>query len=596
MLLHAVTVGGIPHWINNIPGMRVRSSNGPWQEEMEHFFTSMVAMAKPFLASNGGPIILAQIENEFHWNDTNYINWCGKLVQQVDAGIPFIMCNGYSASNTINTCNGNDCTKYAESHAVNFPGQPLVWTENEGWFQTWNTKPLTDHDNRSASDMAFVVMKWFARGGAHHNYYMWYGGNNFDRRAAGSCIATEYATGVNLQSDGLANEPKKTHLQRLHIFLSKFGDVLLNTSSQVNNKQTVLVFNSTSGVFVNATEQYAYIYKSYYGAVAFLENSGAATALVKFMNHSFTLPSFSSSLIEMATLSELYNSAKLKSYDLPTQRVYSTLLNNLQWRVWKEASPTELSGNLTTSNHPLEQLNVTADLTDYLFYQTNITGVATGVVDVRIESRVSNAFLAYIDGKFQSSAEFCTHDEGPMNYSLPVNTVMGQLHLLTVLSVSLGVNTHTEPGQFDLKGITGDVFIGSENITSHLWIQRAMLDGERLKVFTASGARTVTWSDNWKQYTNQSLVWYEVIFDAPIVKAYSSLLLDLKGMGRGYIYLNGESLGRYWLTVVGGVYVQRYYTVPQSLLTKTGNLLTLGEELGAVDAGSVQLVQSTMVV
>jgi hypothetical protein len=42
---------------------------------------------------------------------------------------------GYSAPQTINTCNGNDCAaSYAPSHAQQYPNQPLAWTENEGWF------------------------------------------------------------------------------------------------------------------------------------------------------------------------------------------------------------------------------------------------------------------------------------------------------------------------------------------------------------------------------------------------------------------------------------------------------------------------------
>jgi len=112
--------------------MAVRSSNDPWKEEMRRFFIDIVNMARPHLASNGGPIILGQVENEYHWNDPDYISWCGSLVKEVDVGIPFLMCNGDSANNTINTCNGNDCTTYAEKHGKIYPGQPLVWTENEG--------------------------------------------------------------------------------------------------------------------------------------------------------------------------------------------------------------------------------------------------------------------------------------------------------------------------------------------------------------------------------------------------------------------------------------------------------------------------------
>lgn len=67
---------------------------------MERFFTDMADMARPLMAPNGGPIILGQVENEFRWKDPDYIDWCGNLVKKTNTGIPFLMCNGYSASNT----------------------------------------------------------------------------------------------------------------------------------------------------------------------------------------------------------------------------------------------------------------------------------------------------------------------------------------------------------------------------------------------------------------------------------------------------------------------------------------------------------------
>lgn len=85
------TNGGLPVWLNWIPHMRVRSSNAAWQAEMVRFVTHMVDMARPFLASNGGPIVLAQIENEFTAEDPAYVAWCGALVRDLNTSIPWVM-------------------------------------------------------------------------------------------------------------------------------------------------------------------------------------------------------------------------------------------------------------------------------------------------------------------------------------------------------------------------------------------------------------------------------------------------------------------------------------------------------------------------
>jgi hypothetical protein len=587
--------GAIPHWINDIPGMYVRSNNTQWELAMQQFFTDMADLARPLMSPSGGPIILAQVENEFRWKDPDYIDWCGRLVKEIAAGIPFLMCNGYSASNTINTFNGDDGSKYAEHHTRDYPGEPLVWTEDEGWFQEWDKEPLVGRDNRTPEDMAYVVMKWFARGGAHHNYYMWYGGNNFGR-LAGSCITTMYSDGVNLHSDMLPHEPKKTHLSKLDDLLAAYSVSLLHSPSQVNNVTKVMVFNETVDKFIDSKYQFAYVYDAAGRGVAFIENSVNEIALVEFRGADFTLPGLSSSLVDLSTRepTEVYNSGKVHSSGLPTKRVYTQLSGKFPWRVWQE-NVTNLQGGFT-ADHTLEQLSVTRDLSDYLFYQTTFIGSVTGTVNLTVGSRIANSLLAFVDGQLQSIGGYCTHGEGDMNYTLTVGTQEGKQHQLTILSVSLGVNTRTEPGEFDLKGITGDVFLGGKNITGGSWLHRARLAGEIMNVFTVNGSKNVTWSADYVKYTGQPVVWYQHTFSSPTVKTGHSLLLDLRGMQRGYLYLNGVNLGRYWLTRVNGVYVQRYYYLPQSLLTGGDNLLVLAEEIGALAPETVQIVTSTFVV
>ena len=98
---------------------------------MKSFVDEISNQARPYLAKNGGPIILAQIENEYHGGDHTYVEWCGQLAESQNFDIPWVMCNGESANNTINTCNGNQCyNSYVPSHASKFPGQPLAWYEH----------------------------------------------------------------------------------------------------------------------------------------------------------------------------------------------------------------------------------------------------------------------------------------------------------------------------------------------------------------------------------------------------------------------------------------------------------------------------------
>ena len=89
-----------------------------------------------------------QVENELHTSDKAYVDYCGKLAEDTDVPIAWGMCNGASADNTINTCNGGDCTKFIEENGQNgrvLIDQPALWTENwMGWFDSWGGSPAGD--------------------------------------------------------------------------------------------------------------------------------------------------------------------------------------------------------------------------------------------------------------------------------------------------------------------------------------------------------------------------------------------------------------------------------------------------------------------
>jgi beta-galactosidase GanA len=116
------TYGGIPAWLGLKPGVRFRQSNPIWQTAMERWFNVVVgAMAKARLfATQGGPIVLVQVENELQPTDVAYVAWCGEMaaraLKAASVNVPLTMCNGETANNTINTC--NVCVRFAQRPAL----------------------------------------------------------------------------------------------------------------------------------------------------------------------------------------------------------------------------------------------------------------------------------------------------------------------------------------------------------------------------------------------------------------------------------------------------------------------------------------------
>ena len=177
--------GGYPYDLANIDGLVSRSKSPAWEAYMKAVVLNVTREFRGYFADRGGPIALGQVENELHANqqDANkpdsYVAWCGALVEETEIKIPWGMCNGASANNTINTCNSGDCTSFIEANGQNgrvLIDQPALWTENwMGWFANWGyPRQLSWFSWQSTGQSAYKaygILRWMARGGSHVNFY-----------------------------------------------------------------------------------------------------------------------------------------------------------------------------------------------------------------------------------------------------------------------------------------------------------------------------------------------------------------------------------------------------------------------------------------
>lgn len=127
-------LGGIPSWLKLKEGVVFRTMNEVWLEASQRFVSEVVKRVEPFLARNGGPIVLAQIENEygneeiFYGPDgAKYVQEIAAFAQSLNIDVPWIMCVQSDApQNIINTCNGFYCDNWIAQHAQANPTQPHV--------------------------------------------------------------------------------------------------------------------------------------------------------------------------------------------------------------------------------------------------------------------------------------------------------------------------------------------------------------------------------------------------------------------------------------------------------------------------------------
>ncbi|XP_051139103.1 beta-galactosidase 5-like [Andrographis paniculata] len=351
--------GGFPVWLKYVPGISFRTENEPFKAAMQQFMQKIVGMLKSenLFASQGGPVIISQVENEFGaprialgQAGDSYMNWAAKMAVGLDTGVPWVMCKDDAAPDpVINTCNG----LYCDYFSPNKPYKPTMWTEAwTGWFTEYGG-PIYQ---RPVQDLAFAVARFVQTGGSYINYYMFHGGTNFGRTAGGPFITTSYDYDAPIDEYGLIREPKFSHLKELHKAIKLCEQALTSSNPTITSL---------------GTSQKAYVFSTSQGhCAAFLSNlDGNSSARVVFNDMHYDLPPWSTSILPDCK-NVVFNTAKVGVQTSQVQMVPA----NSQFQSWETYNEdiTLLEDNAFAASGLLEQKNITRDSSDYLWYSSRV--------------------------------------------------------------------------------------------------------------------------------------------------------------------------------------------------------------------------------
>ncbi|KAI3499705.1 hypothetical protein L1887_35511 [Cichorium endivia] len=425
----------------------------------------------------------------------------------------------------INTCNGMRCEE--TWRGPNSPNKPSLWTENwTSFLQGYGD----DTPMRKAEDLAFHTTLFIIRmNGTFVNYYMY----------------------------GILRQPKYGHLKEMHAALKQCLQPLLYGDLAIENL---------------GQDQDAYVYTTSSGeCAAFLINNNTRESVeVEFRDTQYHLPAKSISILPDCK-SVVFNTAMV-STQVSTRSMQPIMMfgSTQQWEAFSEIVP-QFDQTSLRSDGLLEQMNTTKDTSDYLWYTFRMqNNFSEAQPMLRVNSN-GHVLRAYVNGALVGSA----HGTRKVTNFIFENTVslsngINNISLLSAM-VGLPVGAFMESRRAGLQ----EVLIQEQNFTSYLWGYQVGLLGERLSVYTNEGSRNVTWS----QYSSpRTLTWYKTVFDSP--SGNDSLALNLGSMGKGEVWINGQSIGRYWVSfkTPSGSPSQTWYNVPRSFLTPTENLLVLFEE------------------
>ncbi|KAI9097772.1 hypothetical protein K1719_025543 [Acacia pycnantha] len=515
------TYGGLPIWLHDVPGIVFRSDNEPFKYHMKKFTTHIVNSMKShnLFASQGGPIILSQIENEYGMIEAaygeggpRYVRWAAQMAVGLQTGVPWVMCKQDDAPDpVINACNGMECGRTFKG--PNSPDKPSIWTENwTSFYQAFGDEPYL----RSAENIAYSVALFIAKKGSYVNYYMYHGGTNFGRTAA-AFMVTAYYDEAPLDEYGLIRQPKWGHLRDLHAAIKSCSKTLLSATP------TTL---SLGG------QQQAYVFrKSKTECAAFLENRDQKEVTVRFQSMAYKLPPQSISILPDCK-SVAFNTAQVRAkHSTRTMNPVVHFQSAQQWKVYNEAIP-NFGRTISRANGLVDQISKAKDKSDYMWYTLRFSQSSSqSLLSATSHGHVLHAF---VNGDLAGSAHG-SHDN--ISFTLKSNIKLREgVNHISFLSATVGLPDSGAYLEHKVAGLR-NVRVGDTDFT-----------------------------------------WYKTTFDAP--PGIDPVALDHGSMGKGQVWVNGESLGRYWVSFVTpkGNPSQRWYHIPRSLLKPSGNLLVLFEE------------------
>ena len=177
--------GGLPYWFLNYDDIKVRTFDKRYLSFVERYYRKLAEVVIPFQITNGGPIVMFQIENEYGYygNDQNYLGYLQKLWGELGVSVPFYTADGASAQYVSNghvfgaaigldsgiTKENYDMADKIDSRVVSFSSETYP-----GWLTHWGEKWAGKTTSDFLKEIDFILGY-----GKSFSMYMIHGGTNW---------------------------------------------------------------------------------------------------------------------------------------------------------------------------------------------------------------------------------------------------------------------------------------------------------------------------------------------------------------------------------------------------------------------------------
>lgn len=205
--------GGLPWWLLKNDGIRLRCMDADYIAAVDRFFDSLIPRIAAHQITEGGNVILVQVENEYgsYGDDSEYIRYLADGLRRRGINVPLFtsdgtnkqMLTGGTVSEIFKTANfGSRAEEQFAALREYQPDGPLMCTEFwNGWFDHWTE----EHHHRPGDDAAASLDDILAHGG-NVSAYMFHGGTNFGFMNGANCFDKYEPTVSSYDDDAPVNE------------------------------------------------------------------------------------------------------------------------------------------------------------------------------------------------------------------------------------------------------------------------------------------------------------------------------------------------------------------------------------------------------
>lgn len=178
--------GGLPSWLLAYENMPLRCYDERFLTKLKRYYKELLGRIRPYLSTNGGPVFMLQIENEYgsYGDDKIYLRSIVDIYKQngmdclffTSDGPTYSMLTGGTLEEHLAVANfGSSPKRNLAIMSKLYPNRPLMCGEFwSGWFDHW----FEQHHVRPSDEIVECVRE-FAELGASFNFYMFHGGTNF---------------------------------------------------------------------------------------------------------------------------------------------------------------------------------------------------------------------------------------------------------------------------------------------------------------------------------------------------------------------------------------------------------------------------------